>query len=643
MIIKTGTYRKRLRHYSQYLAPIRLILFIVFVFSASAHITAQTLRSKKVLILHSYHHFFDWTDDITKGIKTVLDDSVDLHIHYMDTKRQFTPKHLELNYEILEEKQKRYNYDLIICSDNNAFNFLKKHKNEIYGNIPVVFSGINFLTKEELTGLEEYTGINEYVDFRENFDLIKKLHPQANHLVCITDITTTGKRLKSKIQTVFKEYRAEFETTEILDNLSMDMLLTKISKLPPESVIFMTLFFKDSNDNYFRQRDAMRMISEVSPAPVYCSWDFTLPHGAIGGCLTSGFEQGKHAGLKALKILQATPPQNVPVMYKSPNFYKFDYRMLEKYNIPIKRLPKESIIINRPKKFYEIDKSLTVSILSALFLLSILSAWLAVSINKKRKAEKKLILSNDALKKAKDKAEESDRLKSAFLANMSHEIRTPMNGILGFAQLLENSDLSRDDREHYLRVIEESGYRLLNILNNLIDISKIEAGMCKTEFSTFDFAAEMHSIYPIFELEAKKKQLNFTFINPDENDTYLIYTDKTKFGQILSNLLKNAVKYTNKGDIHFGYNLYPDRLDVFVKDTGIGIEDHLKELIFDRFRQAEASIHISEGGAGLGLSICKAYAEMMDAKLRLESDSNGSTFTLSLPTEKIQRTKKSSV
>ena len=636
MTIKERTPPELLLYNYKHFAVLPLIIFIAFLCFASVPSKAQSLHSKKVLILHSYHQFFDWTDDMTQGIKSVLDDSVDLHIHYMDTKRQFTQEHLELSYKLLEHKQKRYNYDLIISTDNNAFNFLKKYKNKIYGNIPVVFSGLNFLRKEELAGLHEYTGINEYVDFRKNFDLIKKLHPKTKRLVCITDITTTGKRLKAKMQKVFKDYDKQFETTEILDSLSMDELLTTISGLPPESVVFLTLFFKDSKGEYFRQREVMQMISKKAQVPVYCSWDFTLPHGAVGGCLTSGFEQGKNAGLKALEILKGTPVQDVPVMYDSPNFYKFDYRMLEKHKIPLKLLPKESIIINKPKRFYEINKGLSISIVSALLLLSILSVWLGVSINKTRKAEKKLILSNEELKEAKEKAEESDRLKSAFLANMSHEIRTPMNGILGFTELLENGNLSKEDQNQYLRVIEESGYRLLDILNNLIDISKIEAGMCKTEFSTFDIGAEMRSIYPIFELEAKKKQLYFEFANKEASETFMVYTDKTKFGQILSNLLKNAVKFTNKGGIRLGYKSYLDRLDVFVTDTGIGIEEHLKELIFDRFRQAEASVHISKDGAGLGLSICKAYAEMMDAQLKLESDTGGSTFILSFPVEIIR-------
>lgn len=613
-----------------------LLLFLFFWPS----LKAQTLQNKQVLILHSYHQFFQWTDDINRGIKTVLDDSVNLHIHYMDTKRQYTQNHIEINRKILGYKQKRYRYDLIICADNNAFNFLKKYKSEIYGDIPVIFCGLNFLQKNELAGLNEYTGVNEYVDFHLNFDLIKKLHPETKHLVGITDISTTGKRLKTEMQNVFKEYKKQFETTEILDSMSMDKLLSKISNLPSESVIFLTIFFKDAEGNYFRQKDVMKQISQAAQVPVYCSWDFTLDHGAVGGCLTSGFEQGKNAGRKALRILQGTSPESVPVMYQSPNNYKFDYRILKKHNIPLKLLPEDSTIINKPKKFYEINKALSISILTALILLSILSAWLAVSITKKRKAEEKLIVSNEKLKKAKEKAEESDRLKSAFLANMSHEIRTPMNGILGFVQLLENEEPPKQDQKKYLKTIEESGYRLLKILNKLIDISKIEAGMSKTEMSLFDINNEMRAINPIFEAEAEKKKINFEFVNVKDKETYEIYSDKTKFRKILYNLLENAVKYTEKGSIRFGYKAYGDHLEIFVSDTGSGIAEDVKELIFDRFRQAEASVHISKGGAGLGLSIAKAFAEMLGAELKPETGPAGSTFTLHFPLEKIQVPKK---
>ena len=234
--------------------------------------------------------------------------------------------------------------------------------------------------------------------------------------------------------------------------------------------------------------------------------------------------------------------------------------------------------------------------------------------------------------KSKEKAEESDRLKSAFLANMSHEIRTPMNGILGFSDLLKTPHLSDEQQQKYIGVIEKSGKRMLNIINDIVDISKIEAGLMHVEIKESNINEQIEYIYTLFKPEVEAKGMQFFFKNTLPLKEAFIKTDREKVFAIFTNLVKNAIKYTNEGSIEFGYEKKGDYLEFYIKDTGIGIPKDRQEAIFERFIQADIMDKMAREGAGLGLSITKAYIEMLGGKIWVESEEGiGSTFYFTLP------------
>ncbi len=237
---------------------------------------------------------------------------------------------------------------------------------------------------------------------------------------------------------------------------------------------------------------------------------------------------------------------------------------------------------------------------------------------------------------AKEKAEESDRLKSAFLANMSHEIRTPMNGILGFAELLKEPKLNGGEQQEYISIIQKSGTRLLNIINDIVDISKIEAGQVEVNMEESNINDQVEYIYTFFLPEFERKGLKHSFKNALSSDGSTIKTDREKVYAILTNLVKNAIKYTNDGSIEFGYNLVGTQnvasLQFYVKDTGIGIPKDRQKAIFERFIQADISDKMALQGAGLGLSISKAYVEMLGGKIWVESEpGKGTIFYFTIP------------
>ncbi len=241
--------------------------------------------------------------------------------------------------------------------------------------------------------------------------------------------------------------------------------------------------------------------------------------------------------------------------------------------------------------------------------------------------EKELII-------ARKKAEESDALKSAFLANISHEIRTPMNGILGFAELLKTPNLSGEKQNEFIDIIGKSGQRMLNTIGDIISMSRIDTNQERVVPVEVDIVEMVRFTYNLFKCEAEKVNLNLNYIVPEYSDKIVIITDKEKVYAILSNLVKNALKFTHEGSIEFGFFLDSSGVTFFVRDTGIGISKEKQDVIFERFVQADLKINRGHEGSGLGLAISKAYISMLNGKLWCESEKGiGSTFFFSLCSE----------
>lgn len=290
--------------------------------------------------------------------------------------------------------------------------------------------------------------------------------------------------------------------------------------------------------------------------------------------------------------------------------------------------------------FYALDSFEFTILLSNNFFLAAAAVLTCIGAYQleKRSDENKLIhdeLAEDKeqLKIAKEKAEESDRLKSSFLANMSHEIRTPMNGILGFADLLKTPMLTEEEQQQYIDIIKRSGEHMLVIINDLINISKIESGQMEVNYSDIDVHVQLSNLYDFFNLEAQQKGLSLSKKPGSRKKVLIVKTDEEKLNAVLTNLIKNAIKYTHSGSIQFGYELIPGYLQFYVRDTGIGIPAAQQKLIFERFIQAEANKLKKYEGAGLGLAISKAYASMLGGEIWLNSNAGeGTTFYFTIPT-----------
>jgi len=232
---------------------------------------------------------------------------------------------------------------------------------------------------------------------------------------------------------------------------------------------------------------------------------------------------------------------------------------------------------------------------------------------------------------SKEKAEESDRLKSAFLANMSHEIRTPMNGILGFVSLLDDVTLTKDKYLIYVNLVKKSSERLLETINDIIEISKIESNQVSLKKSQFDVNESLNFLYGFFKPAAEEKNLNLRLVNSLSGSMVVFNTDKNKLESILTNFIKNAIKFTREGFVEIGFRRNNGTYLFYVKDTGSGIPKEKQEAVFDRFVQADIEITRPYEGSGLGLAIAKAYAAMLGGKIGIESEEGkGSTFSFTI-------------
>ncbi|MBN1604179.1 MAG: response regulator [Chitinispirillaceae bacterium] len=238
----------------------------------------------------------------------------------------------------------------------------------------------------------------------------------------------------------------------------------------------------------------------------------------------------------------------------------------------------------------------------------------------------------DDLIKAKEKAEESDRLKTAFLHNVSHEIRTPLNAIIGFSSFLDQPDLTTEDRKNFIDIIFQSNNQLLSIVNDILNISYIEADQVKIKKSRTDIKMIMDNLYHQYLIEAQKKNLSFDMKNEINSSDAFIETDESKLIQTISNLLNNAFKFTREGHVVLGCRIESNKLIAWVEDTGIGIPERDQARIFERFYQVDKTESRIYGGTGLGLSISEGFIKLLGGEITVQSEEGkGSIFSISVP------------
>ncbi|MFH1120351.1 MAG: ATP-binding protein [Bacteroidota bacterium] len=249
---------------------------------------------------------------------------------------------------------------------------------------------------------------------------------------------------------------------------------------------------------------------------------------------------------------------------------------------------------------------------------------------------KSILKTQKELSEAKDKAEESDKLKSAFLANMSHEIRTPLNAIMGFSSLMQDSIIGEEEKKQFVSIIHANSTKLLSLMDEIFEIAKIESGLVQMQREPCHVNELVMSLVTFFNLEKSlsgKDNIQIRMHKPNKDTGFTIYTDPKIIRQTLFNLVENALKYTSEGSIEIGYELKEaSKIEFYVRDTGIGFPQEKLDILFQRFRQADDSTTRQYGGIGLGLTLSQKFVELMEGEMRAESrPGSGSIFYVSLP------------
>lgn len=364
-----------------FLTPLLFFLF-TSIDSYSAHGT------KKVLVIHSYHKGLSWTDSLAKGINDTLEGSgklLDISHDFMDTKRIYSSGYLNQLVDIYYEKYKSAEIDVIITTDDHAFQFLLKHQPKLFPKTPVVFCGVNNFKAAMLESTEWFTGVVERFDIASTLKLVKKIHPGAKRYFAISDQSLTGKT-NSKLFNQNVEALALDVEVILLDHHSMQEVREQVATLGNTDVAFWLTFTSDRLGQYFSFRQSASNISEVSKVPLYSFWDFHLGFGTMGGMLTSGYFQGKKAAELAEEILGGTRVKNIPVISESPNRYMFDHKQLARFDINQSLLPHDSVIINKPVTFYSQYRTLVLSLLTGFVALGLIIFLLLLNIIYRRRA-----------------------------------------------------------------------------------------------------------------------------------------------------------------------------------------------------------------------------------------------------------------
>ncbi len=391
--------------------PAVLVLCLALISSLPMY--PQKSPQENVLLLHSYHAGYKWTDDVNRGIRDAFENSkepANLYIEYMDSKRYPGEELFQQLQTLYRQKFKGYRFRVIISSDDNAFNFLKQHRDQLFPGVPVVFCGINYLKDSNLDGLAGCTGVNETADPESTIELALELHPKTRHLVVVNDMTVTGRKIYKELQTIIPKYWGRL-SFRLLADYTIDEVQDIIRNLPADHLVLYTFFQRDKAGRYLDYDEGTAMVTGASNRPVYGTWDFCLGHGIVGGMLTSGYFQGETAAGLALRILAGENPTDIPVVRISPNRYMFDHRQLERFDIDEEKLPAGSIIINRDPGFYQEYKRLIWGAAFGGSFLVIVILFLSLDILGRRKAELELKKSGQLLeRRVRERTEELGRI-----------------------------------------------------------------------------------------------------------------------------------------------------------------------------------------------------------------------------------------
>lgn len=467
--------------------------------------------------------------------------------------------------------------------------------------------------------------VYEY-DVERNIELIREMFPETKHIAFVSDNSYGGVSMRAYV----KEEMRKFPELDLilLDGRQHTIytIVDEITRLPEQTVLLVGTWRVDKNDAYFMRNATYMMMSAKPNLPAFTLASVGLGYWVVGGYVPTYRTIGDDLAKRAVAII-AGEAKDKAKLEIIPNEYVFDSKKLEEFRIDPKLIPAGAQMMNRDLTFFEryYYQILGIGGVFVLLVVGLLTTFYYYLRTKRLKDS--LLLSESELIVAKERAEESDRLKSAFLANMSHEIRTPLNAIVGFSNVLVTGECSSEEQKEFVGVIQTNSDLLLRLIGDILDISRLETGRLKFNFESCDLVALCRNVLATTSY-SKKEGVEYDFYS--RYDSYLLETDIQRLQQILINLLSNANKFTESGKITLEFEVdEAHRMVQFaVSDTGCGIPKEKQEKVFERFEKLDEYAQ----GTGLGLAICRLTIERLGGRIWVDSKyEGGSRFVFTHP------------
>lgn len=614
-----------------------LMLFIIFsvVFIFANIYTIWGNEKKQVLIIGSYSHNFENFTKQINGLKEGLECEINTHIEYFDY-GNYPEAENELNfYNLLKYKMNKYEkYDAIILAEDHAIKFWEKYKEDLFKDIPMVFIGAN--DNELIERVLKYNnvyGIREGISVDKNISLINKLHPKSN-IVAITYCSEAKCDILQNFYSIKDKYKSiDFKHISLSDD-GMDLSIEKIKNLNPNTVLLEFYAVGENSFGYDNIKKFKRFLDEQTNIPKYTTMDFDMNKKFIGGVYTDPTRQGYKAGQMVNDIVNGKTPNKRLIQPDEINTYTFNYDIMQKFKIKEKELPQNAKINNKPKSILSEYKELVVSTI-IVFISLLVTIVILVNNDIKRKQYEKEIL------KAKEMAENAHNAQSNFVSTISHELRTPVAVIMSCTQLLE-LNLSKlgnniiDTNSKNLDIIKQNGYRMLKIVNNIIDVAKYDSGFMMPKLKNIEMISYLESIVELVIPYANSKNVEIIF--DTETEEVIMSVDPYMIERIVLNLLSNAIKFSkDKGEILVNVDTNNNNLIFKVSDNGIGIDEKGLDKIFERFVQLDDTINRKNEGSGIGLSLVHSLVKLHKGTVFVSSKLNvGTCFTIELPIKMLE-------